>query len=494
MYDFYPYFTNDGTVGLFSPTEDDIYHSTYGALTESWEKFIIPSGLERYIDSHDSVKILDLCYGIGYNTKTSLQVFINSYLKNKKSNMIFKKNIKNSSKNFNDSHKDIESIDTDNISRGVSGENFKNYSKFNCDNNSSIGAIDGDNNTEEDIKNFIRESINNDLTSKDSNALKNILIDAVDIDKILINLSPFITNGIKNTSLFEKYLLKKYFNKDFKEINNPKLIQVKKIKKSNLSLLPEKYKLNKEVPIILFLKLVLNNKDVFNETILQIMLSQKKYSPFFSKFMLNFARFCSNFRCKYIKSKNKLTFLHNIYYRYVSRSYKSAIELLNNFNFDLNFHKKDAREFITQTDNKYNFIFLDAFTPAKCPALWSLEFFKELHKHLEEDGIILTYSNSAAIRNALLMNGFCIGKIYDENLKRYVGTIASKDSDLIACPLDEKDLALINSKAGICYRDPYLNLENKTILMNREIEVDRSCLDSSSHVLKGSKDAQVESL
>ena len=35
MYVLYPYFTNDGSVGLFSPEANDIYHSTYGALTEA---------------------------------------------------------------------------------------------------------------------------------------------------------------------------------------------------------------------------------------------------------------------------------------------------------------------------------------------------------------------------------------------------------------------------------------------------------------------------
>ena len=43
MYELYPYFTNDGSVGLFSPEADDIYHSTYGALTEAYEKFIFPA-------------------------------------------------------------------------------------------------------------------------------------------------------------------------------------------------------------------------------------------------------------------------------------------------------------------------------------------------------------------------------------------------------------------------------------------------------------------
>lgn len=91
MYELYPYFTNDGTVGLFSREDDDIYHSTYGALSESWQKFIIPSGLEEYLQTHNELKILDICYGIGYNSKTVLNVFINNATKNYKNINFFKK-------------------------------------------------------------------------------------------------------------------------------------------------------------------------------------------------------------------------------------------------------------------------------------------------------------------------------------------------------------------------------------------------------------------
>ena len=75
MYKLYPYFTNDGSVGLFSPDADDIYHSTYGALTEAYEKFILPADFEKYFSNHNKIKILDICFGIGYNTKSFLNYF-----------------------------------------------------------------------------------------------------------------------------------------------------------------------------------------------------------------------------------------------------------------------------------------------------------------------------------------------------------------------------------------------------------------------------------
>lgn len=432
MYELYPYFTNDGTVGLFSPVDDDIYHSTYGALTESWQKFIQPSMLEQYLKTNNSVKILDICYGIGYNTKTALQVFVNNLNNDKNFNKFCEKNSKN-------------------ISAQTTGN----------------AAIHDDN-------------ISQESDSFNTNFYKRILIDAVDTDKILINLSPFITNGL-NSKVFPRNLpLNKHLSQSVKD----KLQQIQKIKTSKVDLPPEKFKLKNEIPIILLNKLMENDSELLNDKILQTILSQKKYYPFFSKYMINFTKFYLNLGNKSKQIKNNLTNLHNIYYQHISISYKNSQKLLVNNQIDINFHSEDARRFVKSTANKYNFIFLDAFTPAKCPALWTLEFFKELYSKLEDDGTFLTYSNSAAIRNALLLNGFHVGKVYDDSMKKVIGTIATKNPNLILHKLDERDLNLVNSKAGICYRDINLETENQAIIQNRETEVTESELISSSQALK----------
>ncbi len=57
MYEFHPYFTNDGSVGLYNTEFDDIYHSACGALTEAYEKFIYPIDFEKLLEK-ESVKIL----------------------------------------------------------------------------------------------------------------------------------------------------------------------------------------------------------------------------------------------------------------------------------------------------------------------------------------------------------------------------------------------------------------------------------------------------
>ena len=65
--------TQDGSIGLYDEKLDEIFHSKFGAKTEAFEKFIEPA----LIYKDKPVKILDICYGIGYNTKCALEHFTN---------------------------------------------------------------------------------------------------------------------------------------------------------------------------------------------------------------------------------------------------------------------------------------------------------------------------------------------------------------------------------------------------------------------------------
>ena len=148
----------------------------------------------------------------------------------------------------------------------------------------------------------------------------------------------------------------------------------------------------------------------------------------------------------------------------------------------------DAREFLKSTNFEYNFVFLDAFSPSKVPNLWTVEFFKQLYNHTSENCMILTYSNSSAIRNAFLKHNFYVGKIYNKYENRFTGTVVSKNKNLIDIPLDNFDMGLINTKAGIPYHDnENLSLINKEILDNRKIEVENSNLISATQYKKEQK-------
>ena len=411
MYELYPYFTNDGSVGLFSPEADDIYHSTYGALTEAYEKFIIPLDLKNFLEKNSEIKILDICFGIGYNSKS----FINNFL-----DLLYNDSI--GTNNTND-HKLLTCND-------------KRYT---------------------------------------NNRKRKISIHAIDKDKILANLSPFfITNA-----------------KDIAKLNSKSEIleQHEKIKRLSAQKAISKYKLREETNIIL-LKSLLNSID--DETI--SILSDKKYSPYFNKNMLRLFQFLRNDRSIYTLLEPTKAFLHNIYYKYLSNGYKNALNALGLVDFDFKLSIDDARQVLLKDENKYNFIFLDAFTPTKCPCLWSVEFFELLYEHLEDDGMIFTYSNSAQVRNAFLHAGFIVKKIFSKSQTKFTGTVAIKpsstnecsvphNSDTI-CELSEYDLGLMKTRAGIFYHDKNLTLDNEAIIEQHKNEVENSELISSSKFIK----------
>ena len=171
------------------------------------------------------------------------------------------------------------------------------------------------------------------------------------------------------------------------------------------------------------------------------------------------------------------TFLHNIYYRYISKSYKKAQKYLENGTFSFSFHADDARKSVAALDKTYNYIFLDAFTPSKCPCLWTLEFFRLLYDRLEPGGKLLTYSQAAPVRNAMLQAGFRVGKTSS-------GTVAVKNPALIKTPLTEYDLGLLKTRAGIVYRDETLSLENEAIIAAHKKEREESNLMTTSRYIK----------
>ena len=65
--------TQDGSIGLYDKNLDEVFHCRFGAKKEAYEKFVEPSLMFK----NKAVKILDICYGIGYNTKCALENFAN---------------------------------------------------------------------------------------------------------------------------------------------------------------------------------------------------------------------------------------------------------------------------------------------------------------------------------------------------------------------------------------------------------------------------------
>jgi tRNA U34 5-methylaminomethyl-2-thiouridine-forming methyltransferase MnmC len=85
----------------------------------------------------------------------------------------------------------------------------------------------------------------------------------------------------------------------------------------------------------------------------------------------------------------------------------------------------DAREKIKTIKRKFDAVFLDPFSPKKCPELWTEEFFKKINKLMKKGSILTTYSCAKIVRKNLAKTGF---KVKDGPIigRRAPSTIAVK--------------------------------------------------------------------
>lgn len=258
MYEFHPYFTNDGSVGLYNSDFDDIYHSAAGALTEAYEKFIYPVDFAKLL-SHKTIKILDICYGVGYNSKS----FLNYLHEN---NFFEKFHKKNSSYKNN-----IVTIHTNNI--------FDKFSRILSKNKNVCKQYNATVHT---------YNISDNKTEK-------IIIKAVDNDKILTYLSPFIKTGVKNIN-------NQHFNFNYDAINKF-LDSKKKI---------EHKKIDKIINFLILENLIKSGPEIFeNEEFLSI-INSKEFSRYFDKNLIGVFKFYKNNIYKNTSIAPLLPFLHNI--------------------------------------------------------------------------------------------------------------------------------------------------------------------------------------
>lgn len=372
MYKFLPYMTNDYSVGLYCEEVNDIYHSAHGALSEAYEKFINP------LELNDGIRVLDICYGVGYNTKALLNEFIK-----------------------------------------------RKYEKIN--------------------------------------------IDCVDMDSVLIQISPFINSRI---GFLDRILKKKILLNNVENYNEAqKIVNTKWIKKKT------DFRLSKDVNRILY-KSLRRSFCIEAENLLR----ENENHVFFDKSILKMHQILSNLDDKLYQNKNKSTYLHNIYYRNISKRYfKKKFK-----DYNVKFFAQDIRDFIKNTKNRYDIILLDGFTPQKCPCIWSQDFFEALYTIMQDNAQLVTYNSSAVVRAAMLNAQFKIGNILNSD-NNIIGTFASKKESLIKHPLSVRQFGLLSTKAGIPYRDKNLELTNDQILRNRCYEVNQSSLESSSKYLKRCK-------
>ncbi len=64
--------TADGSVTFWSETFQETFHSDRGAKHEAEAKFVIPAQIATKAQSQSQLNILDVCYGLGYNTAAAI--------------------------------------------------------------------------------------------------------------------------------------------------------------------------------------------------------------------------------------------------------------------------------------------------------------------------------------------------------------------------------------------------------------------------------------
>ncbi len=141
----------------------------------------------------------------------------------------------------------------------------------------------------------------------------------------------------------------------------------------------------------------------------------------------------------------------------------------------------DAREKI-QSVIQMNFqadsIFLDPFSPLRCPSLWTVEFLQQLATCLSPDGHLATYSCAAAARTALQFAGLTIGSTQAIG-RQWPGTVASFTGyDLSS--LSQQEQEHLRTRAAIPYRDPNLNASDQEIVQRRQQEQIESDFEPAS--------------
>lgn len=141
----------------------------------------------------------------------------------------------------------------------------------------------------------------------------------------------------------------------------------------------------------------------------------------------------------------------------------------------------DARqrlpELLSSQRGQLDLVLMDAFSPSRCPQLWSLDFLGALGQLLAPAGLLLTYCSAAAVRNALRLSGLEIASIaapcgLQKHQSDWSGGTAASPGPLTGRPLLRPLTAMeeehLRTNAAEPYRDPSGTADRATILRQRQ--------------------------
>lgn len=153
----------------------------------------------------------------------------------------------------------------------------------------------------------------------------------------------------------------------------------------------------------------------------------------------------------------------------------------------------DARQNlkVLPTSCQPDLILLDAFSPSRCPQLWSEEFLSGLANRLAPGGRLITYCRAAAIRRSLRQAGLELRSLLPAPRQRIEwssGTLAVKSlgSSLLAAEgpgwtaLSAMEEEHLQTRASVPYRDPQGRDEAWMIQQRRQLEQESCSLESTS--------------
>ena len=141
----------------------------------------------------------------------------------------------------------------------------------------------------------------------------------------------------------------------------------------------------------------------------------------------------------------------------------------------------DARSMLKQIPEsvRFDLVLLDAFSPQRCPELWSEEVLGALAHRLAPQGRLLTYSRSAAVRASLKRAGLSLFSLLPapgERVGWSSGTLATPADS--GCPpngpgwrpLSAMEWEHLQTRAAVPFRDPQSNATAEGILERRRLE------------------------
>lgn len=116
----------------------------------------------------------------------------------------------------------------------------------------------------------------------------------------------------------------------------------------------------------------------------------------------------------------------NVIKEFVSEYLSKGIRVFENEKVKLVMVFGNAREEIKKIDDKSDFVFFDAFSPAKVPEMWTFEFFRDIYSKMNSGGKMSTYSCARFVRDNMKKAGF---RIVDGPIigRKSPSTIAIKD-------------------------------------------------------------------